>query len=95
MKQHEEGVGAKFTRVHGVDTLIYLEAQYSKKDALKRENEVTLEVLLNIGDVNKVAGGDYSTAFKTCSAKASSGYAPSKLVVSLITIFGTAITPYF
>jgi putative endonuclease len=36
-KQHNRGVGSKYTRIHRPVTLVYLEAQTNRSEAMKRE----------------------------------------------------------
>jgi len=39
-KQHNRGVGSKYTRIHRPVTLVYLEAQANRSDAMKREIKI-------------------------------------------------------
>jgi putative endonuclease len=37
VKQHNRGIGAKYTRMHGPVRLVYVEEQADRKTAMKRE----------------------------------------------------------
>ncbi len=39
-KQHNKGTGAKYTRMHGPVTLVYIEEQPGKVEAMKREHTI-------------------------------------------------------
>jgi putative endonuclease len=39
-KQHNQGVGSKYTRTHRPVALVYLESQPSRSDAMKREMKI-------------------------------------------------------
>ncbi|MCD6547556.1 MAG: GIY-YIG nuclease family protein [Nanoarchaeota archaeon] len=69
IQEHMDGTGARFTSMYKPEKLVYLEKCESRKEAKEKENIITLEVLLLVGDVEKVAGGDYPQAHKPKEVK--------------------------
>jgi predicted GIY-YIG superfamily endonuclease len=65
LKEHESGRGAEFTRVYGVDSVLYLEPHNSREEALRRETVWTVYLIIELGDMNLVGGGKYPHVIKT------------------------------
>ncbi len=69
MKEHEKGNGSEFTKVYGIDEVIYLEPHKSKEKAIERETLVTLECMYNLQTIDRVGGGKYPGVIKSFSER--------------------------